>query len=448
MTQQIINVGTGPDSYTGESLRTAFQKVNENFSQLYAGNVGANISANILTANGFVTSGNLTAGNASVAGNISAYYFIGDGSRLTGVTATANTGDIAFSGQTISGTTTNANIVIQPSGTGGVNIPSTVRLANIRLGTAGDPELLITSNLQTNVARLSTATLSNGNISLQLQSSANQIGITLSPSGLMGFNTVPTAGYDFRFNGSVYGTEFYATENFPTGYQFNTPAGDTGLSHTYQNDSNGNVSLLRLRHDNAVPARFYENNTTLLSGNLVVSQNGNVFGTFPNAFAQIYSSVNSYSQLVLQNTNNGSLSSSDIVVTADTGNDSVYFGDFGIGSSAYNYPGYGIIKPKDVYLLAVGNNITGPGSIDSGNLILGTTTGNIKMFVGAPEEANVVATFKSTSTTLNGNLVTSGSYVPSTAASAGTAGQIAWDGNYVYVCVATNTWKRANLSTW
>jgi|GEM_PF-5149673 len=27
-------------------------------------------------------------------------------------------------------------------------------------------------------------------------------------------------------------------------------------------------------------------------------------------------------------------------------------------------------------------------------------------------------------------------------------GEISWDGNYVYVCVALNTWKRAALSTW
>ena len=30
----------------------------------------------------------------------------------------------------------------------------------------------------------------------------------------------------------------------------------------------------------------------------------------------------------------------------------------------------------------------------------------------------------------------------------GTTGQICWDASYVYVCVATNTWKRATLATW
>ena len=37
---------------------------------------------------------------------------------------------------------------------------------------------------------------------------------------------------------------------------------------------------------------------------------------------------------------------------------------------------------------------------------------------------------------------------PATAAAAGNAGEICWDASYVYVCTATNTWKRAALTTW
>lgn len=47
----------------------------------------------------------------------------------------------------------------------------------------------------------------------------------------------------------------------------------------------------------------------------------------------------------------------------------------------------------------------------------------------------------------NGTLIVS-TTVPSTASSTGTAGQIAYDSGYIYVCVATDTWKRAALSTW
>lgn len=40
------------------------------------------------------------------------------------------------------------------------------------------------------------------------------------------------------------------------------------------------------------------------------------------------------------------------------------------------------------------------------------------------------------------------SKTPASAAATGTAGQIAWDSNYIYVCVAANTWKRSAISTW
>ena len=37
---------------------------------------------------------------------------------------------------------------------------------------------------------------------------------------------------------------------------------------------------------------------------------------------------------------------------------------------------------------------------------------------------------------------------PAAATSTGIAGQIATDANYIYVCTATNTWKRATIATW
>lgn len=37
---------------------------------------------------------------------------------------------------------------------------------------------------------------------------------------------------------------------------------------------------------------------------------------------------------------------------------------------------------------------------------------------------------------------------PASASAAGNAGDICWDSNYLYVCVATNTWKRTALASW
>ncbi|QDP55561.1 MAG: hypothetical protein Unbinned273contig1001_52 [Prokaryotic dsDNA virus sp.] len=55
--------------------------------------------------------------------------------------------------------------------------------------------------------------------------------------------------------------------------------------------------------------------------------------------------------------------------------------------------------------------------------------------------------------TPNGNFQTYhnpifGGVVPGSASATGTAGEIAWDSGYIYVCVAANTWKRAAISTW
>lgn len=47
---------------------------------------------------------------------------------------------------------------------------------------------------------------------------------------------------------------------------------------------------------------------------------------------------------------------------------------------------------------------------------------------------------------LNGiNTVTS---TPASASAAGAAGTWAWDASYIYMCVATNTWKRVAIATW
>jgi hypothetical protein len=51
MTQEIINVGAAPNDGEGDPLRTAFEKVNNNFSQLYS--------------TGFFTSNAYTAGNTA-----------------------------------------------------------------------------------------------------------------------------------------------------------------------------------------------------------------------------------------------------------------------------------------------------------------------------------------------------------------------------------------------
>ena len=44
--------------------------------------------------------------------------------------------------------------------------------------------------------------------------------------------------------------------------------------------------------------------------------------------------------------------------------------------------------------------------------------------------------------------VQTASHTPSSASDTGTAGQINYGTDYIYVCIATNTWKRASISAW
>jgi len=71
-------------------------------------NVVANLAAlesNPVSTSGNITSGNiLTGGRISATGNVSGNFFIGNGSALTGVTASANTGNVTFNDQAVVGT--------------------------------------------------------------------------------------------------------------------------------------------------------------------------------------------------------------------------------------------------------------------------------------------------------------------------------------------------------
>jgi hypothetical protein len=77
--------------------------------------------------------------------------------------------------------------------------------------------------------------------------------------------------------------------------------------------------------------------------------------------------------------------------------------------------------------------------------------GNIAIFTSQDGYTNVtqaVGIENDQSVAFYGNVITSNIYVPVSATSSGTAGQISFDSSYIYVCTAPDTWVRASLSTW
>lgn len=141
---------------------------------------------------------------------------------------------------------------------------------------------------------------------------------------------------------------------------------------------------------------------SIISGNGIVSANsliitGNVLlgeslsFTPPGAALQYGGTANSYVQMVIQNKSSLTNASSDYVVTADNGNDSAYFGDFGIASSTYYYAGYDSILPNDTYVIANGGNLL---------LNAGSTGKSIKFVAGGSNNADIVGQFSNTSLTI------------------------------------------------
>jgi hypothetical protein len=78
--------------------------------------------------------------------------------------------------------------------------------------------------------------------------------------------------------------------------------------------------------------------------------------------------------------------------------------------------------------ITISGDILAEGSVTTGNLVAGD-------FVNYGQMQTA-------------NLILDSNYVPSEADSFGLTGQIVWDTGYVYICVAENTWKRANIATW
>ena len=85
------------------------------------------------------------------------------------------------------------------------------------------------------------------------------------------------------------------------------------------------------------------------------------------------------------------------------------------------------------------------------NVGSGTEAFNLQvLLMAAGSAATAVATFNS-----NGNFGVTGNTInlpntrtPASAAAPGTKGDICWDTSYIYVCVATDTWKRVAIATW
>ena len=94
--------------------------------------------------------------------------------------------------------------------------------------------------------------------------------------------------------------------------------------------------------------------------------------------------------------------------------------------------------------------VEGRNATDTNYQTIGLKTASTPgLILDTSGNVGIGTTSPSTYLDVNGNKIRiESSKTPASATATGSAGDICWDSSYIYVCVATNTWKRASLSSW
>ena len=463
---------------------------------------GANLKTYVNSTTGNVTAGNLlTGGQITAAGNITGAYILGNGSLLTGLPATygnANVSNYLASG------TNGANIVTQANVAGayviadgsaltnltGAAISGTISVAgnitgaylkgNISAATGGYGNSNVQLVLQTYSGTLTAATVSaTGNIAgAYFSGNGSQLtGIITSLGGTMVSN-IAGAGYSITGLGTLSATGNITAANINgnltgsgaalTGIPTSIVAG-TGISVS------GPTGAVTITNNNPTPytntnvAAFLPTYTgNLTAGNASIS--GTVTGTYlgnggglTNVVTSIVAgsgiSVNAATGAVTVTATGGGGSgtsiangTSNVSVISSNGNIEAWTNGtrqlriLNLDATAGFTPviATGLSVTSNAFIsnnLIVGGNITGAGYsitgtfkgaiITTNDCQTGAITANGQIVGTAPTGGG--GAFKQAQSTKTGT-------------SAGTTGEIAWDANYIYVCTATNVWKRSALT--
>lgn len=123
--------------------------------------------------------------------------------------------------------------------------------------------------------------------------------------------------------------------------------------------------------------------------------------------------------------------------------------NIGWGSPAILFTGYSLHNTASIEVLDSGSdtgNISFKTATNGGNLtekVKFLNNGNVGIGTPYPTISDGIGLH------INGKIIRLGSSkTPGSASAAGYQGEICCDSSYIYVCTATNTWKRAAISTW
>jgi hypothetical protein len=331
--------------------------------------------------------GNLFSSNVSVSGNVTASYYYGDGSGLTGVTAVANTGTITFDNNVIG--TSNANAAIN------VLAPQSTSVSQATGGNAAVSQLL----WATNISAISPAQVPNGIVggnTWGTQISAGNTGAVIAANSASGLKT-----WTFGTNGI-----FSTTGGVNSG---NITATGT-VSATGTITANVNVSAV-----GNVAGTYILGNGALLTGLPVAYGNSNVANYLNGGIGNVipvasnsYSLGNATNQWLDLWVSNATIYMNSVPITVGAGN--VLFvagnavatanslGNIGfVGNTIYNLNGIGIQNSDLTHGYTAGIFI--PANGDANAIVANNVYGNIILQAGANSDPTAAWTFRN-----NGNL--------------------------------------------
>ena len=250
----------------------------------------------------------------------------------------------------VPGSASSPSINIQGSTTTGIYSPNTNQLAI----SANTYEVVQFSSVASSVNYWSMAASATTNaLNLIAAGTDTNIGINITPKGT---GTV-TLGY---LDNTVIGSNTSAAGTFTIASIGNGTVSAPGLALT----SDATTGLYRPSATNLSITTGGINTAQFSSSNMTAGTHYTVSSATPQYIA---GTSTGYLQLSLQNKSNGTVASTDVVCTADTGTDTTNYVNFGINSSGFS--GTGFSNALDGYLYSQSTNLA-IGTVAAKDLIV------------------------------------------------------------------------------